>query len=273
MNATIHPALSECLPQVYNILRILPPPTSNELGLHYEIEARFGTFSHHKGGTGSASSFTPGVDLAFFEECLHKVNTWKEWSLIKPIEQLHDCFYEIPPHADDLLGKPILVRTSVQFNKSALQLSKTHISKSKMHELDLKYTPHNSMSILSPQCRDIRLGINEERTINDSLPSRTVTKFVRIKDRTSYLHTPVHCQVPVWSIDFTRSWSGNTRSEAEIKQKSEAPIYEIEVECLNPYAYMNLPQRNIEYLGLSLMMKMLDFVGPNSATHFFWKPL
>jgi hypothetical protein len=76
---------------------------------------------------------------------------------------------------------------------------------------------------------------------------------------------------PVWKFDVTRSWLGNTKSEAERKQKeNDSTNYEFELECLNPRVLMCSDKHDSFYVMCSMLLKMSDFVGHNS---FRWDPV
>ena len=77
---------------------------------------------------------------------------------------------------------------------------------------------------------DVRVSVNFEETISTSsvaanIPPRVQPKYVRIKNRKSFIYQPAHATTPLWSLDFTKSWSAATRSEAELKQKQQHTVY------------------------------------------------
>lgn len=274
-----YPQIQLAVPRVHSLLKQLPPQGERPLFSdgQFELEARFGTIAND-----GRNTFQPGVTREFLEHCLQCVSLYEDWKAVKDWEQTHDYYYELPPHPEDLRGKGILVRTSVSFVKEGgdeeAHIVTKHMCKHVRDKYDFRYVsgarfagahmPHPGM--------DIRVGLNFEETIPadsvaTNIPPRVQPKFVRIKNRKSFIYQPAHSAVPLWSIDFTKSWSAATRSEAELKQKSGQTVYEIEVECLDPYMYMNDPRRDQFYLATSLMLKMRDFIGSDSQFH--WDPV
>ena len=272
-----YPQIAPTIPRLHNMLKQLQiGPDRLQSEGHFEVEARFGTINND-----GKNSFQSGVPLEFFQQCLKQVESFDEWKKVTDKEQTHDYYYELPPHPEDLRGQGILVRTTTEFrtlkepteNGCMSQMVTTHMCKQGRDKQDFRYLPNVITGFQSSHPGlDVRVSLNfEEKVPVDSIPSRTQPKFVRIKDRKSFIYQPDHAKTPIWSIDFTESWNGNTRTEAEMKQKSGQTVYEIEVECLDPFTYMTDSKRDVYYLATSLMLKMRDFVGVDKAFH--WDPL
>jgi len=267
-----YPQIQNAVPRIHGMLRQLPPMADRSLYQdgHFEVEARFGTISND-----GRNTFQAGVSKEFIEHALKTVSTFADWKQVTDWDETHDYYYELPPHPEDLRGQGILVRTTVSFVKKEDQMSEIvthHTCKQVRDKHDFRYIPGMVNSLVGVPGMDVRVSLNfEERVPPDSIPSRIQPKFVRIKNRKSFIYQPPHAEKPVWSIDFTRSWSGATRSEAEQKQKQKQTIYEIEVECLDPYSYMNDSKRDQFYMATSLMLKMRDFVGTEKPFH--WEPV
>lgn len=285
-----YPQLLHAIPRVHNMLNQMSSSSSaTALEGHYELEARFGTLS-----TDGKHSFESGVPQSFMDHCLTTVSTYAGWQCVKDWEESHDYYYELAPDPEDLRGKGILVRTSVSFDN---KMQTAHICKQVKDKQDFRF---NGASFMSSIGMDIRVSLNFEETVPvDSIPSKIQPKHVRIKNRKSYLYQPSHADKPLWSIDFTKMWCGATRTEAELKQKNKHTIYEIEIECLDPFYYTNADstinssqsattsrsatpttrvnssqsseKRDRYYLATSLLLKMRDFVGAGRS--FIWDPI
>ena len=269
-----YPQIQIAVPRVHAMLRQLPTGADRRLYQDgkFELEARFGTLS-----TDGRNMFQPGVSTEFLQQTLQEVGTFPDWHLVTDWKETHDYYYELPPHPEDLRGQAVLVRTTVDFRKEKnqeAQIVTEHICKQPRDKQDFRFVPGggNALNTLATvPGMDVRVSLNfEEAVPADSIPTRIKPKFVRIKNRKSFIYQPAHAQNPIWSVDFTKSWSAPTRSDAEMKQRERETINEIEVECLDPYSYMSDPKRDQFYLATSLMLKMRDFVGSDKP--FQWEP-
>lgn len=301
-----YPHISRTVPRIYNILRQLPIGADRNLyqNSHFELEARFGTIQNdgkHTFKPGVSLEFLQSSlqTVSTFTGWHPQSTDWNE---------THDFYYELPPDPEDLRGQGQLVRTSVSFDQkfktevtsttttTSLEESTppqhgvTHMCKQLRDKQDFKYhsvSPSASWMQQLPSGLDVRVSLNLEETVPlNSVPSRvnvnppsasssattsnreSYLKYVRIKNRKSFVYQPDDAPHPIWSIDFTKSWSGATYTQAELRQKANETLYEIEVECLDPYAYMSAAPKDLWYLATSLMLKMRDFVG--TSTPFYW---
>jgi hypothetical protein len=276
-----YPQIQATIPRIYNMLRQLPTPTPGTDVLpnpdtHFEVEARFGTLS-----ADGRNMFQPGVPRSFFEQCLATVSTYGDWQRVTDWAESHDYYYELAPHPEDLRGQSLLVRTSVDFQMlptpaedgATSRITTRHMCKSARDKQDFRYTPDviTNRSLTHPGM-DIRVSLNMEETVpSDSIPTRVAPKYVRIKNRRSYIYQPAYAKRPLWSIDFTKCWTAATRSEAERRQRAGQTIYEMEIECLDPYIFLTDATRDHYYTATSLMLKVRDFVPCESVFH--WEPI
>ncbi len=271
-----YPQIQFAVPRVHTLLRHLAPVTDRKYTQdgRFELEARFGTLSHD-----GRLTFQPGVSPEFMAQCLRSVGSFQEWHAIRDWEETQDYYYELPPHPEDLRGQGILMRTSVAFRKTGTDEAKIeteHVCKQVRDKQDFRYVANHRVGAVAPPGTDIRVSLNYEEfvppdTAAVTIPPRVQPKYVRIKNRKSFIYQPTHATAPIWSLDFTKSWSGPSRSEAELKQRQNQTVYEIEVECLDPHAYMNDPRRDQFYLATSLLLKMRDFLGAEAPFH--WEPV
>lgn len=274
-----YPQIQTSVPRVNNLLQQLP--VANEKNIFnegkFELEARFGTISND-----GKNLFQPGVTSDFMHRCLRYLETFEDWKMVKNWEETHDYYYELPPHPEDLRRQGILVRTSVAFKKNVegkVEIIPEHICKQIRDKQDFKFIDNHKIGAISSPGMDVRVSLNFEEKIPPdnhglNIPPRVQPKYVRIKNRKSFVYQPSHASVPIWSMDFTKSWSAETRSAAETKQKNRNTVYEIEVECLDPYMYMNDPRRDQFYLATSLMLKLRDLISIDTVnTEFHWEPV
>lgn len=83
---------------------------------------------------------------------------------------------------------------------------------------------------------DIRVSINSEVPAMN-IPSGVNTDFVRIKQHKRF-HIVRDTDTQAWAFDFAMIWSGKTKTEAEISQNSEEPIFVIECELIDNKNYL-----------------------------------
>jgi hypothetical protein len=93
---------------------------------------------------------------------------------------------------------------------------------------------------------DIRISLKEELPTQVSLPQDP--RMVRVKKRKSFIYKNR------WRFDLTIVWSGKDEQDAQSRQ----PNHEIECEFIAP---CNTAGPNYDYTALSLLEKMIDFLG------------
>lgn len=117
----------------------------------------------------------------------------------------------------------------------------------------------------------IRFSLNWECALPDEvLPHTTETESVTIKQPVQFLYNSTTgaknldlisaLRVPIWSFNLCKLWVGKTRSEAEMKQKSFMPIYQIECECPDVTKYMKSTKKDLSYIVTSLMLKTKNMI-------------
>jgi len=121
----------------------------------------------------------------------------------------HDVFFE---HAGDT------VRSSVAFDTDTFSMHTTHAVKRRIACTD------------APRFRVA--SASETPLQPQALPFATTVRYMRIKQRRSITVQPAELSAPLWRYDFTLVWGGVTKQEAELRQRSEPPTYEVEVEVL-----------------------------------------
>lgn len=228
------------------------PHETSMVNSHVELEARLGIWNENE------RRFVPGVSRVFMERALAMFNSYDGWTNVTQWIETQDFFYVI----DSVNAK---VRTTVCYESGSIV--KKHMVKTKMQQETLKINTRHDEHIRTfkseNECPDIRISLSLEQEIDDDkIPEMVHPTFVRIKQRKTYLYAPHGFAKPVWRFDMTMSWCGDTKSDAEKTQRNEAPIYEIECECLAPTAYRLHKHEQEKYVAKSLLLKLLDLYNP-----------
>jgi len=215
--------------------------SSENSSSHLELEARLGHWNVED------RRFCPGVDRFFIERALNMLNSFDAWSRVTPWAEMQDFYYT------DKSGQNM--RTTVFYDDQSKQIRQHHIIKKVMNR--------ETVIVKGSENPDIRISLAVEQEVDESLvPEVVQPNYVRIKQRKSFFYTPLGFSEPIWVFDMTLSWSGNTKSDAERKQYSTSPVYEIECECLSPIAYRLHKQEKRGFVARSLLLKLLDFYYP-----------
>lgn len=234
---------------------------ANERG-SFELECRFGVWQ--------GQYFENGVTKLFIEKILSMFDTFTEWKKITDWEETHDYYY-----ANGKDTSAPMVRTTASFKvdpKTGRKSIQTqHMRKYQRAKIDFKY-----MGPLSDFHYDLRVGLNYEENVSEQeLPSIVNPSSVRIKSRKSFYYTSEDFPSidPIWRFDITRSWTGYSRTDAELKQRKGETTYEFELECLNPRALMVTPKHDSFYVACSMLLKMKDFMDTTEKLDFKWEPI
>lgn len=219
-----YPKIAACLPYAQEYVESLRQHP------YAELEARFGRYDE-KG------NFVPGVNRNIMDsiiECMQKSSFAKgddEWK-----EELDTYFME----------KNVHLRTRVNYDSNAMTINSCTTEK----QIILPSTTFKS------SCDDklVRISLKSERFYTN--PPTSVTPYlVRIKQRRRFLIGD-----GTWAFDFSMTWSGKNRSEAEKSQMNEEPLFEIECELLKSDKELRL--KSDTYIATSLILKMFDFLNP-----------
>ena len=246
----------EKYPDISHAARAVAVMLSNEVILpkpevHYELEARFGRLNPSLQG---GMVFENGVSSSSFHQALSNMQLYRHWSTVSETEEMHDFFYSIKTEGDN-----IDVRTTTRFgvNKQGI-IQVEHLHKRVLRRQDCKYHSEDLKEL--DFAYDIRVSLSSEQQVAPELiPDFVTPSFVRIKQRKNFYYGTCKDQKPLWMFSFTQSWSGGSLSEAETKQKTKSPLYEIECECLDIQYYLEQPHHDELYLAASLLLKMKDF--------------
>ena len=200
-----------------------------------ELELRFGSIGHD-------GKYVNGVSREFMDRVLTMIQTNKDMKGTDWCEY-HDFYFNV----DD--GTP--VRTRVTFDTDELVIATVTSSKVKTNQAVFKDQYGNAVKFSSGRERKVQ---------KDKLPSLVNTEKVRIQQRRSFVYDST------WSFDFSLTWAGATKTEAEQAQQNEDPVYEIEIELLDREY---LKKHDDNWVSVSFLLKALISCRsiPNSVTY------
>ena len=232
-------------------------------GANVELEVRLGRIADQGG------AFQVGVTRDTMDELLRGVEAFEGWSSVGDWEESHDFYYRIDG------GMP--VRSTVLFDAAACVIERRHMRKVSLMRMDLRHI-HSSGSPPPSEFVDARVDLSMEEPVSEGVLPLVVNEFtlVRIKQRRSFLlraRGAPDSDPPAWRYDFTFSWAGRTKAEAEHMQKTAAPVCEVEIELAGADAYMRKPEHTDASTAASLLMKVADFVGRDEESVFHFEPV
>ncbi len=220
-----YPHISKSLDGVKNMVSILRKRPD------LELEARLGIFNLNR--------FTSGVPrteierlIDMLQDSTHISCESKEWT------EEQDFFYTF---------ENVQYRTRVHYDASDMTLKSHTIKKENVAKFDIICQPEVDPKI------DVRVSLKKEETVNNDPNICVGTSMVRIKQRKRF---KTLCNR--WAFDFSMSWSGQNKTDAEMKQSSEDPVFEIECELIDAKPY--LAMHNDEYIACSLLLKVHDLL-------------
>lgn len=218
-----HPLVAKCVPRVSTIVDKMRTRRSCEL------EARFGRVVDAK--------FVPGVSRhemdAIIDMLKHSsfVSGNDEWTESTDFLFMHEAKQ---------------MRTRVNYDSDRMQIQSLTIEKQAIDSVICHTTNHNA---------DIRVALKLEHAVEH--PPDVVNPFlVRIKQTRRFcIEGTKGC---VWAYDFSLTWSGPTKTAAELVQLNGDAVFEIECELLNytDYVYDNTDA----YIATSILLKMTDLL-------------
>lgn len=191
-----------------------------------ELEVRFGYLS---------STFECNMHPLYFKDFVQCFDACKDWTAVDADwQELVDTSYKLPDGT--------LVRTTCQ----ALGRPPAHIHKERKHS---EVMCSMGMPCTAQSGMDLRVAVAVEHAVQP--PEWVLPTFVRIKQRRSF--TFRH-----WRWDLTRVWQGASLLHVDKQVRDSAPRYEVELELLNPGAY--LAAHSNQYIARSLAMKLWDVI-------------
>ena len=146
------------------------------------------------------------------------------------------------------------VRTRVLYDAASFEVVKEHVRK----------TTRGTVTLCRSDDADegARVAVASEEAVEDLLPSCMPT-HVRIKQRRTFVD--VRQGRRTWCYELSRTWSGVTRSAAEVRQRTAEPEYEVECELVDEgQAYTH--SVSDASLASSLLMKVNILLGDDPSS-------
>lgn len=140
-------------------------------------------------------------------------------------------------------------RTRVRYDSQEMKLKTSTIEKIVVDTHDMAVVPHDD----SRERVDLRISLKQERPIFQ-LQSCVNTSLVRIKQRRRF--TTMDNK---WAFDFSMLWSGTNKTEAETRQASIDPLFEVECELIDIERAVNTESDN-NRIATSLLLKLCDLL-------------
>ena len=224
-----HPQIANCVCSVSEIVRQMRRYKSCEL------EARFGKWKNNKFTSGVSRQQMDTIIDSLKQSCF--IHCDGEWS-----EQQDFFFMSEDKH----------MRTRVIYDSDKMKITSNTI-----HKLPIS----SKIFTTNSHFPDIRVDLKLEEAITNP-PDVVQPTTVRIKQsRRFYIENK---KGRVWAYDFSMTWTGKTKTEAELLQMKEDPVFEIECELLNydDYVYKNTDM----YIAASILLKMTDLFNSMSES-------
>jgi len=247
---------------IVDVLPLLQEAASSGEHASVEIEGRLGRSTER--------GFEPDIGKEAFEAILGMLEAFPRWQQVMGWSETQDVYYTVdvaPQYSGYAKATKLQVRTTVGVDAQR-KVSLQHTVKKRLKVVDMKLRVRgeapcllaDSRASLLP-CGDARMAVSLEQKIpSGALPIAVVPDLVRIKQRKRFLLSSLGVEKPAFAIDATLVFSGKSKREAEQKQASGAePTYEVEVECLEPLAYLRSCHDDSALLALSMILKLLDF--------------
>jgi hypothetical protein len=166
-----------------------------------ELELRMGRRSGH--------GFSAKVTKHEMDTVLRTIAETKSAKDTHEFNESHDYFF-------NQAGET--VRSTVTFDVTDFTMNTTHIIKKQIARVD---------------AQRFRVACAlETPVLAQSLPFATSVHHMRIKQRRSISVGPTELTRPLWRYDFTMVWDGDSKQSAELNQRANHPVYEVEVEVL-----------------------------------------
>ena len=224
---TKYPHIASCIPDVTGLVVLLREDPAKEL------EARFGVVNK-KGRFVTGSTRDDIEALLEMMQSSQHVTGGEEW-----VEH-QDFFFDAPKGGQ--------YRTRVQYDASGMRLKSETILKETAgaHCVRVCNAQREHAGV------DVRVALKTEKPVPDP-PSCVETVYVRIKQCRQFVTT---CNT--WAFDFSMTWSGKTKTQAEQAQRSQDPVFEVECELID--AEKALALHSNDRIAASLLLKVHDLL-------------
>lgn len=213
-----------------------------------EIEGRLGSLS--------GDGFRGGVGKEAHARVEEVLSGYSGWTRVQDWVETRDVYYEIRVEG----GSVKQVRTEVSAHDNTIKCK--HVVKTPLEKVDLVLRRTDGETENLPFQIDARVCVSTEEALQENcIPCAVCPKHVRVKQRKSFFLRSNGAGEETFRFDITRVWAGSTYKEAERKQMEKSdPLYEIEVECMSPLAYLASCEGDYACLALSLLMKLQDIL-------------
>ena len=224
-----------------------------------ELELRWGRREH---------GFQPGVTKEAFDALEARFDTGRDWAKKTQWHNISVFF-----HTSNLPGDHRKLRTEITF------FPEDH-PETKRVECTYKETVCNhdyrtvALASANPSAADLRIALNIEHAIPESdIPEICEPTLVHLKTRKLYYYAPTGYEQPVWCYVLTKRWVGRTLLDAKRAQATEPPVYEIELECLNPEYLSAFDPGQVAAKLLFKACDVLEIIRPMDRSDFVIEPI
>jgi hypothetical protein len=177
---------------------------------HAELEFRFGTRS-------SDGKFTPGVSRKCMDTLLADMHARKD-VISGDWEEGQDFIFKAP-------GDSRPVRARATYDVNTLTVACTRCRKMRLGEVIIGSNRADGAAVQA-------VFSVEEPVPDNDVPAVVVsTTMVRIRQRRCF-YEGTDRTTSNWVYDFTYTWQGKNKSEAEYVKEKSPPTYEVELELL-----------------------------------------
>ena len=204
-----------------------------------ELEARFGSLTNGR--------FVPGVTRKKMDSIMTFLQKSPYIRFDKDWNEVQDFFFahQNLPH-----------RTRVEYSTDTMKLCSHTILKQPLGHVNL-------VNDADPESDEqIRISVKREKPVIPPIVCNA--EYVRIKQTKRF--TCMKERSPnVFAFDFAMTWSGRTKTDAESKQQTCEPVYEIECELIcRDY----LENHDDLYVAESILLKMIDLTEDASKVRY-----
>jgi len=211
---------------------------------HLELELRMGQH---------AKNFRPGVPQRVFVALEKWFDTGDRWAFISDWHNIHAYF-----HGSAIPGDSSRIRTEVTFG-SGDGVHTEHTQKDRVRNFDFCTLACDKTT----ETTDLRLALNVEHRVQQSrVPDDVDPTEVHIKCRKSYRYAPTNWDSPVWEYSLTKRWTGPTLTAAMEARKKSEPVFEVEIECIDPTYMANHDACDVAVKLLHKIVDVLSAVAP-----------
>jgi hypothetical protein len=232
-----------------------------------ELEARLGTLRDM--GDGVPPRFDAHVTHNHFQAVLARLSRFDKWVYASPDwERVTDSMFSVDSGGSSGACK---VRTRVRMSSDAPPMRES-ISKDRVCNVDVRthmecagtgrpggVDVRCSVSMETPRAAKAAKGTKRKRGAKRDakstayLPTSTTPSWVRIKQQRRF-------RLPFWEFVVAKVWGGASRSVvAAAMSRGDSPVYEIELECTDLDAALAHARGTLEYVSLTMLMKLSDF--------------